>query len=156
MEELYMTRLTWLLSSILAEFQQLNTDLLGLLYKLGALITEKKKTDFLRLHWRAYFRKDKFGDFVSGGEKKGSPLSSLKLHHFLKSWKTRCDQVFPTLKSWTLIGADCQGEFLWSTMTLFTYSIRSNQTVHERMPVKKKKPKKTLFLFYFIAKYATF
>lgn len=36
-----MTRLTWLPSSILAEFQQLNTDPLSLLYKLGTLITEK-------------------------------------------------------------------------------------------------------------------
>lgn len=41
MEELHMTWLTWLLASILAEFQELNTDPLSLLYKLGTLSMEK-------------------------------------------------------------------------------------------------------------------
>lgn len=41
MEELHMTWLTWLPSRILAEFQELNTDPLSLLYKLGTLSMEK-------------------------------------------------------------------------------------------------------------------
>lgn len=41
MEELHMTWLTWLESRILAEFQELNTDPLSLLYKLGTLSMEK-------------------------------------------------------------------------------------------------------------------
>ena len=41
MEELHMTWLTWLPSSTLAEFQELNTDPLSLLYKLGTLSMEK-------------------------------------------------------------------------------------------------------------------
>lgn len=82
------------------------------------------KTDFLWLHWRAHFRKDELGDFVSGGEKR-LPLSSLKLHHFQK---TLCDQVFPTLKSWNLRRADCEGELLWSTMTLTIYTVSWNCT----------------------------
>lgn len=41
MEELHMTWLTWLLFSILAEFQELNTDHLSLHYKLGTLSMEK-------------------------------------------------------------------------------------------------------------------
>lgn len=41
MEELHMTWLTWLRSSVLAEFQELNTDPLSLLYKLGTLSMEK-------------------------------------------------------------------------------------------------------------------
>lgn len=41
MEELHMTWLTWRPSSFLAEFQELNTDPLSLLYKLGTLSMEK-------------------------------------------------------------------------------------------------------------------
>lgn len=41
MEELHMTWLTWLQSSVLAEFQELNTDPLSLLYKLDTVSMEK-------------------------------------------------------------------------------------------------------------------
>lgn len=61
-----MTWLTWLLSSVLAEFQELNTDPLSLLYKLGPLSMEK--LSFLWFCGRAHFRKDEFGDFVNVSE----------------------------------------------------------------------------------------
>lgn len=72
MEELHMTWLTWLPSSILTEFQELNTDHLSLLYKLGTLSMEK--LSFCGCTEEPTSEEVNLGDFVSGGEKKSDTI----------------------------------------------------------------------------------
>lgn len=63
MEELHMTWLTWLPSSVLAEFQELNTDPLSLLYKMGTLSMEKLSFFVAALN-EPTSEKMNFGDFL--------------------------------------------------------------------------------------------
>lgn len=78
MEELHMTWLTWLLSSILAEFQELNTDPLSLLYKLGTLSMEKLSFCGCTEEPTSEKMKLVIFFFVSGGEKKSDTFVSIK------------------------------------------------------------------------------
>lgn len=58
---------------------------------------EHGKTEFLWLRRRAHFRKDEFGDFASGGEKKSDTIVFAKAMSFFKMhMKTRLYPMFLT------------------------------------------------------------
>lgn len=61
---------------------------------------EHGKTEFLWLRWRAHFRKDEFGDFVSVGENKPDTIVFTKATSFFRtSMKNFSCPVFPTSHS---------------------------------------------------------
>lgn len=72
MEDRHMTWLTWLSSSVLAECQELNTDPLSLLYKLGTLSMEK--LSFCGFTEEPTSEEVNLGEFVSWGEKKSDTI----------------------------------------------------------------------------------
>lgn len=111
MEELHMTWLTWLLSRVLAEFQELNTDPLSLLYKLGTLSMEK--LSFLWLQWRAHFRGGEFGWFCEWKRK------DVRHHCLYKSYmnvkKSRFLTLFTNNRHFLKV-TDMWGECNWCSM----------------------------------------
>lgn len=86
MEELHMTLLTWLSSSLLAEFQELNTDPLSLLYKLGTLSMEKLSS----CGWSEEPTSEKMNLVIMWVEEQMSqtPLSWVRLHSFFSFYNS--------------------------------------------------------------------
>lgn len=143
MEEPHMTWLTWLRSSTLAEFQELNTD--PSKPPLQAGYPEHGKTEFLWLHWRDHFWRDEFSDFFffRAEEKRSQTLLSFtkaiwifKSHHFWHCPPRTVFLFFP-LKVTDL----CEVRIIdvpWLRPLLVWLFICSNEITHEiRMHAKK-------------------